>query len=243
MSLKMDLLCLRVQLQNPLLFPDDLRWESHGFYGREFAGQENAERKKIGCGAQVGDWNADAEATNIDHLEEAEEHGQSGEPPGLLLDHERELLDASVVEGVSRDRVPALGRQRLPQVDVVGGAVGAAAANLKFETFVSGFSIYNFPLNETDFPLVRRNRLARNIIAGSLNFTRRALNKLWGAEQTAPRDDLEFIKACVGSMVCLPLLSNFQTSSVKMLMASQSGCCFALLLLDLAIIWCLRLAC
>jgi hypothetical protein len=70
------------------------------------------------------------QGTNIDHLEKAEEHGQSREPASLLLDDEGELLDASVVVGVSRDRVPALGRQRLPQVDVVGGAVGAAAANL-----------------------------------------------------------------------------------------------------------------
>lgn len=70
------------------------------------------------------------QGTNIDHLEKGEEHGQSREPASLFLDDEGELLNASVVVGVSRDRVPALGRQRLPQVDVVGRAVGAAATNL-----------------------------------------------------------------------------------------------------------------
>ena len=66
-------------------------------------------------------------------LEEAEEEGDAGDPAGLDLQHEGDLLGAAVGPLVALDRVTACVWSRDVPLRVVAGAVPAAAAHVLLE--------------------------------------------------------------------------------------------------------------
>ena len=64
------------------------------------------------------------------YVEEAHGHGKSGNPGALLFEEPCELVDASVVERISRDGVPALVGKWLLQGQVIACTVSTAAGDL-----------------------------------------------------------------------------------------------------------------
>lgn len=64
------------------------------------------------------------------HVNKGDKHGQADDPRSLLFEEPSQLVDATVKEGIPGYGVPALGRQRLTEGQIVAGAISAAAADL-----------------------------------------------------------------------------------------------------------------
>jgi hypothetical protein len=79
-------------------------------------------------------------------VEEANCHGKSRHPGALLLEEPGELVDASVIEGVSGDAVPALVRKGLLQVQVIACTVSTAAGDLSTSLNCSDSYIFSHSL-------------------------------------------------------------------------------------------------